>query len=226
VATSVIEISTSAQQLGIASNSPLAGVEHPQLGCLSTSQLFLDLNSSEQHEIARSARQLFYAAGEIIFLQNNPVRHVFVVASGAVKVTQVTEDGKEILLRVEHPGGLLDDVIASGLRHPITARALQDCALLVWEAADFEVLTRHICPIQRNATAILRTRLKVLQERFCDVATRPVPQRLARLVIHLAEKSPGEFAPVELSREELAQMAGTSLFTVSRFLGRPRHRRC
>jgi CRP-like cAMP-binding protein len=90
--------------------------------------------------------------------------------------------------------------------------------LVVWDAAAFEALTRRIGTIHRNAIAIMRSRLKMLQERFCDVATRPVPQRLARLVLHLAEKAPGSFGPVELSREELAQMAGTSLFTVSRLL--------
>lgn len=218
MATSVLEIAASAKQPGIASNilSTESGLR--RVHGVSHSPLFSGLSADEHREIASTARELWCSAGETIFLQGDPVRHVYVVAKGVVKVTQITEEGKETLLRLESAGGLLDDVAGSELLHSITARALQGCCLLVWEAARFEAFTRPSCTIHRNASAIMRTRLKMLQERFCDVATRPVPQRLARLVIHLAVKAPGSYAPVELSREELAQMAGTSLYTVSRLL--------
>ncbi len=216
VATGVVELSKSAQQAEIAAGEAITENEHRADLCRYS--LFLGLDESERREIADCAKELCYSAGEIIFVQNDPVRHVFLVAKGIVKVTQISEDGKETLLRLEHVGGLVDDVIGSGLRHPLTAHALQDCKLLVWDTSIFEVFARRTGAINQNAAAIMRSRLRILQKRFCDVATRPVPQRLARLVIYLAEKAPGSYVPVELSREELAQMAGTSLFTVSRLL--------
>lgn len=218
MATVVVEIATNTRQTGIADKISPAETELRWQECVRQSPLFWRLSASDHTEIAGSARELRYSQGEIIFLQNDPVHHVYVVAEGVVKVTQITEVGKETLLRLESTGGLLDDVTGSDLLHSITARALQDCRLLVWESATFDGLTGRIGRIHHNAIEIMRSRLKVLQERFCDVATRPVPQRLARLVIHLALKAPGSFAPVELSREDLAQMAGTSLFTVSRLL--------
>lgn len=218
MATSVLEIAAHAKQPGIANKNSLAKTALGRHECVRRSPLFFGVSASEHTDIASSARDLCYSQGEIIFLQNDPVRHVYVVAEGVVKVTQITEVGKETLLRLESSGGLLDDVTGSDLFHSITARALQDCRLLVWESATFEALTQRMGTIDHNAIAIMRSRLHMLQERFCDVATRPVPQRLARLVIHLAMKTPGSFAPVELSREDLAQMAGTSLFTVSRLL--------
>ena len=219
MATSVFEIATSTTQPLIPSETISAFKPDLQRReCVSRSPLFSGLSADEYSQIASHARELTYSQGDTIFLQDDPVCRVFVVASGMVKVTQITEGGKETLIRLEDGGGLLDDVTGSGLTHPITARALQDCRLLVWDAPTFEALTRRIDRIHGNVIAIMRARLKLLQERFCDIATRPVPQRLARLIIHLAVKTPGAFVPIELSREELAQMAGTSLFTVSRLL--------
>jgi len=218
VATTVLELSTSTQRLGIPSANLATQAEIDWHGCLNFSPLFLGLSADEQSQIASSAREVWYSQGETLFLQNDPVRHVFVVTQGVVKITQITEDGKETLLRLESSGGLLDDVIGSELPHLLTARALQACRVLVWETSKFGAFTQRMTAIHRNAAVIMRTRLRILQERFCDVATRPVPQRLARLVIHLAEKVPGSLSPIELSREDLAQMAGTSLFTVSRLL--------
>jgi CRP-like cAMP-binding protein len=187
--------------------------------CLITAPLFSGLSRTEFLEAADGAKSVSYSQGQTIFLQDDPVRHVYVVETGMVKVTQVSRSGKETLLRVEHTGGLVDDVTGASQVHSLSARAMGSCCLLVWEASLFDSFSQHIVAIQRNATEIMRNRLRSLQERFCDVTTQRVPQRLARLVIQLAaEETPGAFRPVVLSREELAQMVGTSQFTVSRLL--------
>lgn len=187
--------------------------------CLITAPLFSGLSRAECLEVANSAKSVCYSHGQTIFLQDDPVRHVYVVATGMVKVTQVSKSGKETLLRVERTGSLVDDVTGASQLHSLSARAMGSCCLLVWEASLFDSFSQHIVAIQRNATEIMRNRLRSLQERFCDVTTQRVPQRLARLVIQLAaEETPGAFRPIVLSREELAQMVGTSLFTVSRLL--------
>ena len=62
-------------------------------------------------------------------------------------------------------------------------------------------------------------RLKLLQDAFCDLSTARVPQRLARVLLRLAAEGPSNPADAwGVSREELAQMTGTSLFTISRLL--------
>jgi len=190
-----------------------------RIECLMAAPLFDGLSQAEYLEVAGEAKGVWYSQGQTIFLQDAPVRHVFVVANGMVKVTQISKCGKETLLRLERTGSLVDDVTGTSLLHSLTARAMESCCLLAWDASLFDTFSRRIVAIQRNATEIMRTRLRVLQERFCDVTTQRVPQRLARLVIQLAaEETPGALSPIVLSREELAQMAGTSLFTVSRLL--------
>jgi len=213
---------------GTASRIPMAGRSAPELDdtdlrhrveCLIAAPLFNGLSQAEYLEVAGSAKDVWYSQGQTIFLQDDPVRHVFVVATGMVKVTQISKSGKETLLRVERIGSLVGNVTGASQRHFLTARAMDSCRLLGWDASLFDTFSQRIVAIQRNATEIMQTRLRELQERFCDVTTQRVPQRLARLVIQLAaEETPGALSPIVLSREELAQMTGTTLFTVSRLL--------
>lgn len=189
-----------------------------RIACLITAPVFAGLSNFEYRDIACDAEELWYAPSETVFLQDDPVRHVFVIATGTVKVTQVSEEGRETLLRLESNGSLLDDVIGSSQLHSLTARAMETCCMLAWNATVFEDFSHRNNAIHRNAAAIMRARLRSLQERFCDVATRRVPQRLARVVVQLAGENPRSLKSIVLSREELAQMTGTSLFTVSRLL--------
>ena len=186
--------------------------------CIMAAPVFAGLSSLEYQAIASRAEERWYSSGDTIFLQDDPVRHVFVVAKGRVKITQVSEEGKETLLRLEDSGSLVDDVIGSSHLHPLTARAMESCSILAWDASMFEDLSHRNNTIHRNAAAIMRARLRDLQQRFCDVATLRVPQRLARVIVQLAGENSESLRSIVLSREELAQMTGTSLFTVSRVL--------
>jgi CRP/FNR family transcriptional regulator, nitrogen oxide reductase regulator len=198
---------------------PEDGALNRKVECLATAPLFYGLSHAQCREIAEAADEMWYPQGQTIFLQDDPVYHVFVIASGMVKITQIDKGGKETLLRVERKGDLIDDFTGGSEIHFLAARAIEDCCVLAWDASDFEAFSERMIAIQRNAVAIMRNRLRVLQERFCDVSTQRVPQRLARLVLHLAaESTPGALRPIVLSREEMAQMAGTSLFSVSRLL--------
>jgi CRP-like cAMP-binding protein len=190
-----------------------------RIACVRTARLFHGLSLQERFEIADAAQEQRFSDQQIIFGEDDPVRYVFVMANGWVKVTQLSEAGKEVILRVDGPGALIDGL---GTLIPVntsTARAIGACRVLAWGVGVFDVFTRRFPAIARNAIGIMAGRLKMLEERFCDVTTKRVSQRLARVLIRLAEQSPArEPEPIGLSREELAQMTGTTLFTVSRVL--------
>ena len=92
---------------------------------------------------------------------------------------------------------------------------------LVWDCATLQNLM-EICPrIRQNLSQVLMGRLNELEERFREVATEKVPRRLALALMRLSKhvgKQVHEGVEVSLSREELAQMTGTTLFTISRIL--------
>jgi CRP/FNR family transcriptional regulator, nitrogen oxide reductase regulator len=190
-----------------------------RLDCLDASPLFRGLSEIERYTIASAAREICFASRALIFQQDDPVRCVYVIADGLIKVTQLSESGKEVILRVDRRGSLIDDLTGSGQGHASTARTLTTCSVLAWDATTFDGFTARFPVIHRNAIQIMLGRLRLLEGRFCDVTTQRVPQRLARLLIHLASHpTPGALDPISLSREELSQMTGTSLFTVSRLL--------
>jgi CRP-like cAMP-binding protein len=190
-----------------------------RIACIKTAPLFGGLSECESYEIAHAAQELHFPHRETIFRQDDPVRFVYVIATGTVKMTQLSEGGKEVILRVDRRGSLVDDLTGALQVHASSAQAIHSCGVLAWDVASFEDFAERFPVIHRNATSIMLGRLRKLEERFCDVTTQRVPQRLARLLIHLAgQTTRGALDPISLSREELSQMTGTSLFTVSRLL--------
>jgi CRP-like cAMP-binding protein len=202
------------------SNFPNVVVE-TALGCVSRASLFRGLSRDQQDQIASAAQQLDFSRRETIFREDDPVRWVYVVASGRVKTTQLSHGGKEVILRVEGAGEVLDGLALSpGRAHSLSAQTIEACRVFKWEVDTFHAFADQFANLRVNIVSILSDRLQTLQERFRDLATERVPQRLARLLVRLFDQSPvaATSGSIDLSCEELAQMAGTTLFTVSRLL--------
>jgi CRP-like cAMP-binding protein len=100
---------------------------------------------------------------------------------------------------------------------------MEQCRALTWEYSRLQILMAEYPQIRANINRILANRLNELEERFREVATEKVAKRVALALLRLL-KSVGKLSPggieVSLSREELAQMTGTTLFTISRLLSR------
>ena len=161
------------------------------------------------------AQVCFYSEDETVFLQDDSVLRVLVVAAGTFKITRVNQAGYETLLGLERAGDCLDDTIGPSNIHSVCARATEDSVLLAWDAASFEALSMRIPTIERNIIRLMSSKLQALEDRFCDVSSLPAPQLLARAILRLGA---GTGNAISLSREEIGQMIGTSMFTVSRLL--------
>ena len=185
------------------------------------SPLFRDLGLNEWEQISSLASEKSFLAEEIIFCQGDPVDSVLAIAAGRVKIMQTSSGGKEVILRVDGPGDVADGLeLCARKTHSVSAESIEPCRLLAWETDTFDCLLARFPVLQRNAVNILAERLRTLEERFREVATELVPQRLARMILRLLQKGPQgkDSVPIFLSCEELAQMVGTTLFTVSRLL--------
>jgi CRP-like cAMP-binding protein len=97
------------------------------------------------------------------------------------------------------------------------------CQALVWSYSSFGALAVLYPQINANIATVLAARLHELEERFCEIATQEVPDRLATSLLRLAD-SVGTQTPqgveVDLGRRELAELTGTTLHTVSRILSK------
>jgi len=195
-----------------------------RVALIRTSPLFDGLPQDECEEVARQARPKALARDETLFMQGEPVLNVALIRSGSVKITQLGPNGNEVILWIYGPGN-----VVGGLSEPIfshhncSARAMDPSTALIWEYRVFQGLMLRFPQIRKNISQILSSRLNELEERFREVATEKVAKRVAlallRLLTHIGKRVHGGIE-ISLSREELAQMTGTTLFTTSRLLSK------
>jgi CRP/FNR family transcriptional regulator, nitrogen oxide reductase regulator len=184
--------------------------------------LFSGILPGDYSRISAAARVKEFTRGEMLYIEGDPIQQVLLVTSGFVKITQLGMSGTEVILRFCGPGDVLGAVgICSNGAHGATAQAFRLCRALVWDASTFKVLVERFPVLHQNMVRILGEDLLELQERFREVATERVAPRVARQLVRLLKtmgRQVNGTVEIGLSREELAQMTGTTLFTVSRLL--------
>lgn len=188
------------------------------------SAVFAGLTESECLEIASCARSRTFARDELLFMQGLPARSLVMIHTGSVKHTQLSPNGSEVILRMSGKGDPVGAPVDSfSCSHTCSARAMEQCKASVWEYSKLQDLLEKYPKIGVNISHILSSRLQELESRFREVATEKVAQRLALELLRLMKKvgKPTRGGvEVCLSREELAQMTGTTLFTISRILSK------
>jgi CRP-like cAMP-binding protein len=184
-------------------------------------RLFRGIPPGDIAKICAATRVKHFSRGQILHIESDYVQKVLLITSGFVKITQYGLSGAEVILRLEAPGAVLG---AEGLyscgRYGTTAQAHRPCQALVWEAPAFKALIEpHLPVLHQNMIRLLRDQLRELEERFREVATERVAARVACQLVRLPRQIGhlvNGVVEIGLSREDLAHMTGTTLFTVSR----------
>jgi CRP-like cAMP-binding protein len=194
-------------------------------GLLGGVALFKGLDDEALAAVASDASLVRAATGRAFFREGEPARLFYVLASGRVKFTQVSAEGHEVILRVIERGEPFGGVAAfvEGSVYPVTARAVEPSEAWAWDGPQMIALMRRFPEIAINAARMIADRLHALQHQHHELMTERVERRIARAVIRLAEQAGrrvegGVEIAFPLSRQDLAQMTGTTLFTVSRTL--------
>lgn len=186
--------------------------------------LFQGVAKNDLEQLIQAAHRKHLQAGEFFFLQGDPAECMYVLLKGRVKLSQAGPDGQQALIRVIPPVTLFALVaITSTDNYLVTAQAAEDSLALYWTRRDLIDLVVRIPQMAQNAMRIMAERLQEIQERFRQVTTERVEQRLAHTLIRLAAQSgktvdEGILIDLTLTRQDLAEMSGTTLYTVSRML--------
>lgn len=157
-------------------------------------------------------------------MQGDPGVMLCLLIKGKVKLTQVTPQGQQLILEYINPGrefGLL--AVLTATEYPISAQAVGDCEALAWSRQALYRLMQEFHPISLNAMNILALHIRHLQNLLQELTTQRVERRIARILLRLAQQSgyktdEGVIIDLPLTRQDLAEMAGTTLYTVSRTL--------
>jgi CRP/FNR family transcriptional regulator, nitrogen oxide reductase regulator len=185
-------------------------------------ELFSQIPEPISASVLSMGRFRNFPSGEILFCLGDPAKEVFLLIEGRVKTTQLTKNGKEVILRLESPTDLFGSL---GMdlqgRHNSTAQAIEESKALVWDTNMFKAALSRFPILERNTQGILERRICELEQRFCEVATEKASTRLARELLRLQKqigrKRNGQ-REIKIRHEWVAEMAAMSEFTVSRFL--------
>jgi CRP/FNR family transcriptional regulator, nitrogen oxide reductase regulator len=180
------------------------------------------LQPTEIDEMLALATSRRYPLGEIVFEQGSDAAHFFLLLHGRLRVTQVTAEGQQVVVRMVNPGDLFG--IARALRrkdYPATATAAADSIALVWPMSAWDGLVAAHPALAVNAMRTIGSRLQEAQTRMRELATEAVERRVAHAVLRLANQAGkreegGVRIDFPLSKQDIAEMTGTTLHTVSR----------
>ncbi|MHA6288137.1 Crp/Fnr family transcriptional regulator [Maricaulis sp. CAU 1757] len=195
-----------------------------RIAVIERAKLFAGLPHETVAAAADGAQVRQVDKGDVVFRQGDEATHHYIVAWGRLRLDQTTPDGKNIVLRFMGPGDLVGSVaVWRRIPYPATPLAVTETRLLVWsEARMLELMQAHAA-LAMNAINMIGGRIEELQERLQQVATQQVERRIAAAILRIANQSgrkveTGVEIPFSLSRQDLAEMTGTTLHTVSRTL--------
>lgn len=187
-------------------------------------ELFQGLPPADLAAIAKVAQGHRVKQGELFFRQGEPTTTLYVLIRGRIRLTQVTPEGHQVILRIIGPGEMFGLIAALGeASYPVSAQAVDDCLALGWDGETMAHLMERYTRLAFNAMHLLAARVKEFQDRYRELATERVERRVARALLRLARHSGkkvegGVLIDLPLSRQNLAEMSGTTLYTVSRIL--------
>jgi len=188
--------------------------------------LYRRLSAEDRQRLAAASTLKVYERGDEIFAEGDLPRSFLVIVDGRVKVIKSTPAGKEIILEIFGAGDPFGAVaVYEGYPFPASARALETTRCVVTPRDAFFGLLEQHPSLVRGLLGGLTIRLMELTNRLADLTGARVEERLARLFLKKAEEigrpeRGGTFIPLQLSRQEIADLAGTTIETAIRVMSR------
>ena len=184
-------------------------------------RIFSALSEEEIREVAAHALPRSYAAGQVIFLEDEPCEGMFVVAEGSVRIFKTAPSGREMLLTMENaPASIAEIPVFDGGPYPASAAAVTAVRAYIIPRGDFTALCRRQPEVGLKVLAVVGKRLRTLVATLHHITFGSVRQRLAQSLLDLADQHGGSPFPLPETREQLAVRLGTVREVLSRNLSR------
>ena len=179
-----------------------------------------DLQLILQNSILRPVEE-----GGYYFMQGDAADHLYVLTSGQVKLMQSNPNGQQVNLRTIHPWQMFGALgaVRAAAAYPASAQTLDDSTALAIKSGFLHSFVETRPYISFDLMNLMTSYIQEMQSRYRELATGRVEQRVANALIRLAGQTgirPEKEALIELSfsRQDVAEMTGTTLYTVSRLL--------
>ncbi|WP_353057799.1 Crp/Fnr family transcriptional regulator [Devosia sp. YIM 151766] len=184
--------------------------------------LFANMTDEDLDRLLARASMRRVQISETVFEQGQKATHFFLLLHGRLKVTQVTPEGQQIIVRVVHPGDLFG--FAQALQrddYPGTPIAAAESVVMSWPNDVWGHFVEQNPHLAVNAMRTIGQRLQEAHTRIREMATEEVERRVAHAVLRLIDQAgrreqDGVRIDFPLTRQDVAEMTGTTLHTVSR----------
>lgn len=193
---------------------------------LRATPVFSRLSPQDIRRVAEAALVRHYRKGEVIFEEGAPADAFYTIASGRVKIFKMLPTGKDVILEVFGRGDPLGALAAyDGRPFPASAAALEDTVCVLIPRSAFFNLLESYPSLVRGLMFGMTIRLVELTNRVAELSAGRIEPRMARLFLKfqrdLGSDTPeGTLIPLSLSRQELADMTGTTIETCIRIMSR------
>lgn len=185
---------------------------------LKESLIFSGLSQDELAELSEVAVERSLGAGEFIFWEGDSPEHFYIVAEGKVKVLKHASSGKEFIIAFFGPGEMFGEVaVFENKPYPASAEAATETRVLGINREGFLRFLTERPEVALRIIYVLGGRLRDAQSRLKDIAGERVEQRVASILLMLSAKL-GPSLP--FTRQEIADMAGTTIETAIRVMSR------
>lgn len=200
----------------------------PTTDMLSAVPMFRRVSDEDRRHLLAVARLHHYERGAVIFAEGGPSEYFTVVLTGRVKVYRTAPSGKETILEIFGAGDPLGAVaVYDSAPFPASAVALDPTDCLLIQRRDFFALLESHPSLVRGLLQSLTHRLVQLTRRLTELTGGRVESRFARLFLKLGDEigrqdaaRGGLLVAMPLSRQELADLTGTTIETAIRIMSR------
>ncbi len=191
---------------------------------ISSLPAFSGLAGEDMDAILSRARSSRFAKDSEVFTQEEEAKSFFLLLSGHIRVVRTSAEGHQVVARYINEGELFGIAVAMGkTTYPATAVAAVDCVVLSWPNSAWADLQARFPAFGANAYRTIGARLQETQTQVMEMSTQQVEQRIAHALLRIVSQSgrktsEGIEIDFPITRQDIAEMTGTTLHTVSRLL--------
>ena len=186
--------------------------------------LFSGVGNEELDFVLARAHSARYPKDTAIFDQDAEAEAFFLLLDGHIRVVRLNPDGEQVIARYINAGELFGIAVAIGRKtYPASAIAAVDCVALAWPNDVWPELTARVPQLAAGTYQTIGQRLQETQDQVMRMSTEQVEQRVAHALLRLVQQSGRKTAEgieidFPITRQDIAEMTGTTLHTVSRLL--------
>lgn len=191
---------------------------------VSENPLFADFDGKQLSGFLADASSSLVEKDRYVFSQDEDAHSFYLLLDGYVRVEQTRPSGDVVIVRYACTGELLGIAPALGRdTYPASSIAVVDCVVLSWPSEIWQPTVSRFPSFAAIAGQTIGSRLSEAHERIAEMATTQVQQRIANALLRLANQTgkktaDGILIDFPISRQDLSDMTGTTLHTVSRTL--------